>query len=123
MNRLSILSLMLLILLAAVFLALFVRLREETIFYVMGPFLGAALAALTYPHDLSALITGGAIGGLAQGIIAMMVFKRGYLFPDLITADGYLVSLAVHLFLGFGFGLLLFLLKQAHPARTPNAET
>src|SRR5262245_24670861 len=109
---------MLLVLLAALLLTLFVRLGEEASFDVTGPLLGASPAALMSPHDRSAIIKGGALGGLVQGVIAMMVFKRGYILPDvtIITGTQYLASLAVHLVSGLGFRVLLFLaLRWARP--------
>jgi hypothetical protein len=111
MSRLSILSLMLLVVLLAIVFALFARLHEEAFFYVTGPMLGAMLATLVYRRDRSALITGGAVGGLCQGIIAVMVLKRGYIFPDIamITAPHFLATLAVHLMAGLVFGTLLYL--------------
>jgi hypothetical protein len=111
MSRLSILSLLLLVVLLAVVFAIFARLHDEAFFCVTGPLLGAMLAAFAYRRDRSALITGGAVGGLCQGILAVMVFKRGYIFPDiaLITGVLFLATLAVHLLAGLVFGTLLYL--------------
>jgi hypothetical protein len=111
MSRLSILSLLLIVVLFAIIFALFSRLHNETFFYVTGPLLGATLAACAVRRERSALITGGAIGGLCQGVIAVLVLKRGYIFPDMamITAGGYLATLAVHLMAGIVFGTLLYL--------------
>jgi hypothetical protein len=111
MRRLSILGMLILVVLFAVVFALFAWLREEALFYITGPILGAALAAWAYPRDRSALITGGVVGGLCQGIFAVMVFKRGYIFPDIgmITAGLFLATLAVHLAAGLVLGVLLYL--------------
>jgi hypothetical protein len=53
-----------------------------------------------------ALITGGAVGGLCQGIFAVLVFNRGYIFSDIamITAPLFLATLAVHLTAGIVIG-------------------
>ena len=111
MKRLSVLGMLLLIVLFAIVFALFAWLREEALFYITGPILGAMLAACAYPRDRAALVTGGAVGGLFQGIFAVMVFKRGYVFPDIgmITAPLFLAALAVHLVAGVVFGTLLYL--------------
>ena len=102
---------LLLVVLFAIVFALFARLHEEAIFYVTGPILGAMLAGLAYQRDRLALITGGAVGGLCQGIFAVIVLKRGFIFPDIamITAAHFLATLAVHLTAGLGFGTLLYL--------------
>jgi hypothetical protein len=73
--------------------------------------LGAVILALSYRLDRSALITGGAIGGLCQGVVAILIFRRGYVFRDITTITGplYLASLAVHLLSGLAVGALLFL--------------
>lgn len=111
MIRISILGLMILVVLSALILGLFVRLHEEAFFYITGPLLGAMLAALICRRDRSALITGGGVGGICQGILAVLVLKRGYIFPDIamITGSLFLVTLAVHLLLGLAFGTLLYL--------------
>jgi hypothetical protein len=83
MSRLSILSLFLRVVLLAIVFALFTRLHNETFFYVAGPLLGATLAACAYRRDRSALITGGAVGGICQGMLEVLVLKRGYIFPDI----------------------------------------
>ena len=73
--------------------------------------MGAILAALAYRRDRSALITGGVVGGLCQGIFAVLVLKRGYIFTDvaMITAPLFLATLVVHLVAGLVFGTLLYL--------------
>jgi hypothetical protein len=111
MKRISILSMLILVVPFAIDFALIVRLHAEAFFYITGPTLGAMLAALAYQHDRSALITGGAVGGLCQGIIAVLILKRGYIFPDtaLITAPLFLGTLAVHPMAGLVFGTLLYL--------------
>jgi hypothetical protein len=111
MKRISILSMLILVLLFAIDFALIVRLHEEAFFYITGPTLGAMLAALAYRRDRSALITGGAVGGMCQGIIAVLILKRGSIYPDIamITAPLFLASLAVHLMAGLLFGTLLYL--------------
>jgi hypothetical protein len=111
MKRLSILGMLILVVLFAVVFALFARLREEAFFYITGPILGAMLAAFAYRHDRSAMITGGVIGGLCQGIFAVMVLRRGYIFPDvaMITGALFLANLAAHLMAGLVFGTLLYL--------------
>ena len=118
MRQLSILSLLLVVILLAIVFTLFVRIHEEVFFYITGPLVGAMLASLAYPYDRSALLTGGVVGGLCQGILAVMVFKRGYVFPDIamITGPLYLANLAVHLVAGLGIGVLLYLaLRWARP--------
>lgn len=118
MKPLSILGLMLLVILAALILALFVRLRGEAFFYIVGPLLGALLGSMAYPRDQGAMITGGAVGGLCQGVIGIMVFKRGYVFQDvgIMTGTLFLASLAAHLAVGLGVGTLLYLaLRWARP--------
>jgi hypothetical protein len=118
MSRLSILSVLLLVVLFAFVFALFSRLHNEAFFYVSGPILGALLAAFVHRRDRSALITGGAVGGLCQGVIVVLVLKRGYIFRDIamITATHYLASLVVHLIAGLVFGTLLYLaLRWARP--------
>jgi hypothetical protein len=111
MRQLSILSVLVLVVLFAIVFALFARIHYEAIFYVTGPVLGSLLAALSYRRDRSALITGGAVGGLCQGIIAVIVLKRGYIFPDIamITSTYFLVNLTVHLMAGLVLGTLLYL--------------
>jgi hypothetical protein len=111
MRQLSIRGVLLLVILFAIVFALFSRLHEEAIFYITGPILGAILAALAYRRDWSALITGGAVGGLCQGILAVLVLKRGYAFADvaMITAPLFLANLVVHLVAGLVFGTLLHL--------------
>ncbi len=125
MRRLSILSLLILVVLFAIVFALFARLHEEALFYVSGPILGAMLAGLTYPRDRAALITGGAIGGLCQGILAVMAFKRGYIFPDFGALTGvlFLANLAVHLAAGLGFGTLLYLAFRWARPRNLTSES
>ncbi|AGA26238.1 hypothetical protein [Singulisphaera acidiphila] len=118
MIRISILGLMILVVLCALILGLFVRLHEEAFFYITGPLLGAMLAALTCRRDRSALITGGGVGGICQGILAVLVLKRGYIFPDVAMVTGFLflATLAVHLLLGLAFGTFLYLsLRWARP--------
>ena len=88
MRRLSILSLLLLVILFAIVFALFAQLHEEAFFFITGPMLGAMLAALAYRRDPSALISGGVVGGLCQGILAVMVLKRGYIFSDIAMITG-----------------------------------
>ena len=114
MIRLSVLSLLLLVILFAIVFTLFARLHDEALFYVTGPLLGAMVAALAYRRDRSALITGGAVGGLCQGIFAVTVFKHGYIFSDvaMITGVRFLATLAVHLIAGLVFGTLLYLAFQ-----------
>lgn len=109
MRRVSILGMMLLVVLCALVLGLFVWLREEAFFFVPGPLLGSALAAMAYRRDRFALIKGGAIGGLCQGLISVMIFKRGYIFSDIAMMTGayFLVTVAVHLFAGLAFGTVL----------------
>ena len=85
MMRLSILSLLLVVILFAVVFALFAWLREEAFFYITGPMLGAMLAAMPYRRDHLALITGGAVGGLGQGTLVVPVLKHGYIVPDIAT--------------------------------------
>jgi hypothetical protein len=111
MRQLSILSVLVLVVLFAIVFALFARIHYEAIFYVTGPVLCSLLAALSYRRDRSALITGGAVGGLCQGVIAVLVLKRGYIFRDIamITATNYLANLVVHLIAGLVFGTLLYL--------------
>jgi hypothetical protein len=111
MKRLSVLSMLILVVLFAIVFALFARLGEEAFFYITGPILGAMLAAFAYRRDRSALITGGIIGGLCQGIFAVMVVRRGYIFPDIAMMTGalFLATLAVHLMAGLVFGTLLYL--------------
>jgi hypothetical protein len=111
MIRLSVLSMLVLVVLFAIVFTLFARLRVEAFFYVTGPILGATLAALAYRRDRLALITGGAVGGLCQGIFAVLVLKRGYIFADFgsITGAHFLATLAVHLTAGLVFGTLLYL--------------
>src|SRR5438128_2185519 len=114
---------MLLVLLSAVVLALFARLHSEAVFYFAGPVLGAALAAMVYRQDPSALIKGGLIGGLCGGVTAMLLFKHGYIYRDVggITGPRYLASLAVHCLAGLAFGSLLFLMfRWARPSQ--NAD-
>ena len=82
MKQLSILGILILVGLFAVVFALFVRIRDEAFFYLTGPLLGALIGALAYRLDRSALIKGGAAGGLCQGFIAVLVLKRGYMFAD-----------------------------------------
>lgn len=111
MTRLSILGMLILVAIFALVFALFAWLREEALFYVTGPILGAMLTALTYSSDRWAWITGGAIGGLFQGICAVMFLKRGYIFPDvsMLTGPLFLATLGVHLASGLVFGTLLAL--------------
>jgi hypothetical protein len=111
MSRISIRSMMLLIVLCALLLWLFAWLHAEAFFFVTGPLLGATLAAFSYRRDPSALITGGAVGGICQGFFAVLVLKRGYIFPDIamMTGDRFLATLAVHLLAGLAFGMLLHL--------------
>jgi hypothetical protein len=111
MKRLSVLSMLILVVFFAIVFALLARLREEAFFYITGPILGAMLAACAYRRDRLAMITGGIIGGLCQGIFAIMVLKRGYIFPDIamITGALFLASLAAHLMAGLVFGTLLYL--------------
>jgi hypothetical protein len=111
MKRLSVLSMLILVVFFAIVFTLFARLREEAFFYIIGPILGAMLAAFAYRRDRSAMITGGIIGGLCQGIFAIMVLKRGYIFPDIamITGALFLASLAAHLMAGLVFGTLFYL--------------
>jgi hypothetical protein len=111
MSRLSILSLLLLVILFAIVFALFAWLHEEAFFYVTGPMLGAILAAMAFRRDPSALISGGIVGGLCQGIFAVLVLKRGYIFPDIamITGALFLAALAAHLMAGLVIGTLLHL--------------
>ena len=118
MKQLSILGILILVVLFAGVFTLFARIRGEAFFYVTGPLFGAQLAAMGYWRDPSALIKGGAIGGLCQGVIAVLVMKRGYIFADFgkFTAGLFLVNLAVHLMAGLVFGLLLYLaLRWARP--------
>jgi hypothetical protein len=82
MMRLSVLSMLLLVVLFAMVLALFLRLREEAFCYVTGPILGAMFSTLAYQRDRSAFVAGGAVGGLCQGIFTVLVLKRGYIFAD-----------------------------------------
>ncbi len=124
---LSIRGLMLLVLFVALILALFARLGAEALFYVGGPTLGAAFTPLLYRRDRSALITGGMLGGLCQGPIAMLVFGRSHVFPDsgLVTAPLYFASLAIHLLLGFAIGAMLALVfSRPAPRRraTPSSH-
>ena len=49
--RLSILSLLLVVILFAIVFALFAWLRAEAFFYITGPMLGAMLAAMAYRRD------------------------------------------------------------------------
>jgi hypothetical protein len=51
MKRLSILSMLLLVVVFAVVFTLFTRLHEEAFYYVTGPNLGAIVAALFYQRD------------------------------------------------------------------------
>ena len=110
MRRLSILSMLIVIVVFALDFALIARLGADAFFYISGPPFGAILAALSYPHDRSALITGGAVGGLCQGILAVLVWKRGYIVSDvaMITAPLFVVNLFVHLMAGLIFGTLLY---------------
>jgi hypothetical protein len=125
MKRLSVLSMLILVVLFALVFALFARLREEAFFYVTGPILGAMLAPFVDRRDASAMITGGIVGGLCQGIFAVMVLKRGYIFPDIamITGGLFLGNLAAHLVAGLVFGTLFYLaFRWARPrslASTP----
>ncbi len=111
MKRLSVLSMLILVVFFAIVFALFARLREEAFFYITGPILGAMLAAFAYRRDRSAMITGGVVGGLCQGIFAVMVLRRGYIFPDIamITGGLFLANLAAHLMAGLVFGTLFYL--------------
>jgi hypothetical protein len=111
MRRLSILSLLLLVILFAIIFALFPWLREEAFFYITGPMVGAILAAMAYRRDHLALITGGAVGGLCQGALAVLVFKHGYIFLDIAMMTGirFLATLAAHLTAGLVIGSLLYL--------------
>jgi hypothetical protein len=117
-KRLSILSTLILVVLFAIAFALLARLGDEAFFYITGPVLGALLGASAYRRDRSALITGAVAGGLCQGVIAVMVLKRGYIFPDIamITGPLFLANLAAHLMAGLAFGTLLYLaLRWARP--------
>ena len=123
MSRISILGMMMLVVLFALVLALFARLREEAFFFVTGPLLGSMLAATVYRRDRSALITGGAVGGICQGIFCVIVLKRGYIFPDIamVTGAHFLATLAVHLLTGLTFGALLYLaFRWARPRRVTS---
>ncbi len=125
MRRCSILSMLLLVVLFAIVFTLVARLHEEAFFYISGPILGAMLAALVYQRDRLALITGGAVGGLCQGIFTVMVLKRGYIFPDtaMITGSRFLATLAVHLTAGLVFGTLLYLpFRWARPRNLTSGE-
>ena len=110
-SRISILGMMILVVLCALIIGLFARLHEEAIFYITGPLLGAMLAAWADRRDRAALIKGGVLGGFCQGIIAVMLLKRGYIFPDIAMMTGalFLETLVVHLFAGLTFGTLLYL--------------
>jgi hypothetical protein len=117
-SRISILGVMVLVVLCALTFALFTWLRERAFFFVTGPLLGAMIGALVYRRDRSALITGGAVGGLCQGIFAVIVLKRGYIFSDvaMINAPRFLANLSVHLLAGIACGMLLHLaLRCARP--------
>ena len=111
MKRLSVLSMLILVVFFAIVFALFARLREEAFFYITGPILGAMLAAFAYRRDRLAMITGGIIGGLCQGIFAVIVLRRGYIFPDIAMMTGalFLATLAAHLMAGLIFGILFYL--------------
>jgi hypothetical protein len=124
MRRLSILSLLLLIVLFALVFALFARLHEEAFFCVTGPLLGAMLAALAYRRDPWALISGGVGGGVCQGIIAVLVLKRGYVFPEvaMITAAHFLANLAAHLTAGLVIGTLLYLAFRWARPPSPTSD-
>ena len=118
MKQLSILGILILVVLFAVVFALFARIRGEAFFYLTGPLLGALIGALAYRRDRSALIKGGVAGGLCQGIIAVLVLTRGYIFADfgMLTASVFLLNLAVHLMAGLVIGSLLYLaLRRARP--------
>jgi hypothetical protein len=125
MTRISIRGMLILVATFAILFALFAWLREEALFYVTGPILGAMLAALTCSSDRWAWITGGAIGGLFQGICAVIFLKRGYIFPDVgtITAPFFVATLGVHLASGLVFGTLLALaFRWARPRHgAPNS--
>src|SRR5262245_28341022 len=99
MGRLSILGLMILVLLAALWLA---RLRGEAFYYITRPILGASLGALWPPRHRWSLVTGGLLGGLCQGIVSVLLLRRGYPFGDvaMLTGTLYLAALAVHLLAG-----------------------
>jgi hypothetical protein len=124
MTRISNLGMMLLVVLSALIAGLFTRLRGESFFYVTGPLLGAILAALAYRRDRSAFITGGAAGGLCQGGFAVLVLKRGYIFPDItmITGALFLATLAVHVMAGLVFGTLLYLAFRWARPRTVTSD-
>ena len=111
MKRLSVLSMLILVVLFAIVFALFARIREEAFFYITGPIFGAMLAAFAYRRDRYAMISGGIVGGLCQGIFAILVLRRGYNFPDIamITGALFLASLAAHLMAGLVFGTLFYL--------------
>ena len=111
MARLSILGMLILIALVAVVLAMFVRLGDEAAFYVAGPILGSLLGARGYRLDRWAFVKGGAVGGLCQGLVALLVLKHGYPFQDpaMMTGTLFLAAMAVHLTMGLGLGLLLSL--------------
>ena len=71
------------------------------------------------------MITGGVIGGLCQGIIAVLVLGRGYIFPDvaMITGPLFLATLAAHLMAGLALGTLLYLaFRRARPRSTIAAQ-
>ena len=117
-GRLSIQGFMLLVFLAALISALGTRIGSEVLCYVTGPIVGASLSALSVPRDRSALVTGGLIGGLCQGMVSILLLKRGYPVGDvaMLTAPLFLASLCVHLLAGFAFGGLLFLaLRWSRP--------
>jgi hypothetical protein len=114
---------MLIVALAAITLALVVRLGADVFSYITGPVAGAALVVLAYRRERTALIKGDALRGLLQGIIAIYVHRRGYVFPNIAIIRGalYLAALAVHLAAGLGFGALLFLaLRWAHAQADPG---
>src|SRR4051794_6647954 len=111
MRRLSISGMLILVVLFAAVFALIARLRAEASFYITGPIAGAVLAAWAYRRDGLALVTGGIIGGLCQGIFVVLLLKRGYIFPDIamITGPLFLATLAAHMIAGGVFGTLLHL--------------
>ncbi len=84
--------------------------ETEVTFYVLGPMLGAVIAAWSHRRDRVVLIKGGTIGGLCQGAIVLLILKRGYPFQNIPVGitQSYLIALAIHVLLETDIGFLLF---------------
>jgi hypothetical protein len=128
-TRISILGLMVLVALAGLILGLFARFGADAFFYLTGPLVGATLAGLTCRPDRTAVITGGVIGGIAQGVFAVMVLKLGYPFADITMMTGplFLAALAAHMLAGLAVGALIYLtIRWARPrpvSRLPEPDS